>query len=103
MATVKIGERELQIRDLTRPGGSKFKRTQLLPWRARLRGEHDEEQLEAVIVDGIILYVGQNEGVDKTWLEDNLPVDTLAVLRECMRGSGEPLAEKPAAGEAARP
>lgn len=83
MATIRIGDRELEVKVAT----VGFLKYQIIPWRKRLQATNDDEvEILDWIVDGIALYLGDQ--VTRDWLEATLPATAHEVLRACAEASG---------------
>lgn len=109
MPTVKIGGRDLDVLQNTKTCG--FERKKLLPWSIAQTAALDQMraaktdvevlkakvELNRVYVEGLLLFIGENEGVTSEWLEDIAPTDPdeqmailSAVLKAAGRGSDQP-------------
>jgi hypothetical protein len=103
MATVRIGERELDVWHRQQDGGlGKSKRVILAELALR---KAPVEEIPDRWADLIGCYVGHNEGVTVDWLLKTLPADCRDVNRACMLASGLTPAEPAEAtpGEATSP
>jgi hypothetical protein len=97
VATVRIGERDLEVKKATLG----FLKHKLIPARKRLNTANEEEMPDRV-AELVLCYVDGNEGVDRDWLLDNLPADPSEAIRDCIVASGQ-TPKAASAGEAARP
>lgn len=110
MANVTIGGRELAVLEETLG----FERKKLLPWKKRhaaalekLTTATDPDavfeakvEMNGVMVEGFLLYVGDNEEVGRDWLEDHLPSNPAKLkelLDQVLKAAGR---EQVAQGEA---
>jgi hypothetical protein len=97
VATVRIGERDLEVKIATL-GMLKKK---LIPARAALKAATEEESPDRM-AEIVHCYVGHNPDVTVEWLLETLPADPSEILRACIAASGQKVRE-PAAGEATGP
>lgn len=97
MATVRIGDRDLEVKLATLG----FLKRKLLPARKALLAANEEETPDRIVAI-IYCYVGHNEGITEEWLLDNVPVDPSSIMRACIVASGQQPREA-AAGEAVSP
>jgi hypothetical protein len=95
VATVRIGERDLDVKVATLG----FVKHKLIPARKALQEAADESATIDAIVGLILPYVEHNEGVTAEWLLEHLPAEPHETLRECARASGQKVKE-PSPGEA---
>lgn len=96
MATVRVGDRDLDVR----PATLGFLRHKLVPARKRLVAAEGEESGIDAVANILFVYLGHNEGVTLEWIFDHAPADPSALLRDCLTASGQKVA---APGEAERP
>lgn len=96
MATVKIGDRDLEVR----PATLGFLRHKLVPARKALSAAQTDEAIVDAMANLVFVYVGHNDGITLEWIFDHAPANTADLLRECLVASGQKVASK---GEAARP
>lgn len=85
MASITINGRQLQVLAGDAPGGLGRAKRAALAEKA-LRDCQLEEVMDRV-ADMVLAYVGQNEGVTREWLLENLPADCSSILRECFAAS----------------
>lgn len=96
MNKVTIGTRELEVKR----SNLRFKKEFDLPWKKAVRAAKSDEEMVDLWVDGFMMYVGHNEGVDAAFLLDNLPDNPGELFLQVRIASGQKVA---APGEAASP
>lgn len=100
MATVRIGDRELDVWARREPGG--LGRTKAVILAEKAAREAKPEELCDHLADIVLAYVGDNPGVDRDWLLKHLPAEPYDIIGACAAASG--LEMKAAApGEAKSP
>lgn len=110
MASIKIGRRDLEIRELVLDDGPAFGEALAALTLAIEEPSAPTAMVSAVgnrMADLLLLFVGHHEGVDRAWLGKNLPLHHArlrALLDACLETLGM-VAVVPAAtpGEAASP
>jgi len=76
MATVRIGDRELDVK----PATLGFLKRKVIPWQATMSAAEGEAAIDQIAA-GFLLYVGHNEGVTADWLLENLPANTYDLFK----------------------
>jgi hypothetical protein len=101
MATVNIAGVDLDVR----PATLGFLRNSTIPWKDRLRSAQTEAEAVDATVEGFLLWIGHNPGVNAAWVLENIPEDSREVMERIRTAGGLAAAEnaKSAAGEAKRP
>ena len=111
MVKITIGGRDLDVV----PESLGFERKKLNPWRAknrdalaRLMAAEGETaaaaaaaELRALSIEGLLIYLEQNDGVSAEWLEDFIPMDPdeqEALLWRVLVAAGRKRPPPPAAG-----
>src|SRR5712664_2471692 len=96
MATVKIGDRDLDVWDRQAPGG--LGRTKKLILAHAALAEASPADVPDKLAAIVLCYVGHNDGVTLDWLLDNLPTDCGELLQQCITTSGGKVSKPGEAG-----
>jgi len=87
MATVRIGDRELDVK----PATLGFLKKKLLPAQEAIDAAGNDAPDR--IADLILLYVGHNDGVDRDFILDHVPADPYGTLIALSRAAGQRVPE----------
>lgn len=86
MATVRIGDRDLEVKPITLG----FVKHKVLPAKKRVEASTKDEEAIDAMVAFVKIYVGHNEGVTDEWLLDNVPENAWPLIALCRKAGGQP-------------
>ena len=82
MATVRIADRDLEVRRATLG----FVKKSLIPWQKAMAIAEDEAAIDQIVA-GFLLYLLPSDGVDADWLLANLPAESAELFKAVVAAS----------------
>lgn len=98
MATVKIGGRVLEVRQMTLG----MVKREIMPRTQKMKSATTAGDMVDLIIEELVMFLGHNEGVTVDWLLDNVSSAKAQSLMAAVRAAADEEAE-PSQGEAPRP